>query len=326
MAGLPDPSPSAALSTEEARLAVHIARQYFLEDKSKVAIADELGMSRFKVARLLERARSEGIVTIKIANPDPFDRDLSARLAADLGVPNVLVADPIIPGSAIGDVAALAAAHLRSVVTSDSVLGIAWSRATRALSEQLAGLPPCTVAQLCGVMPEPDREEHNVELVRRAARACGGKAVTFYAPLVLPDAATARTLRRQPGIAEALALCDDLSVAVIAVGQWEPRSSTVYDYLSEAEAEALSRRGTVAESCGLLFDADGAVIPDGLQERLVAVTESQLRQTDHVVGLATEPERVDAIRALSRSGLLTTLVTHRHVAERLLATGGDHIG
>jgi DNA-binding transcriptional regulator LsrR (DeoR family) len=322
MAGSPDSLPSGDLSKEETRLAVHIARQYFLEDKSKVAIADELGMSRFKVARLLDRARSEGIVTIKIASPDLFDRDLSAQLASDLGVPNVLVADPILPGSAIDDVAALAAAHLRGIVTADSVLGIAWSRATRALSEQLAGLPPCTVAQLCGVMPEPDQEEHNVELVRRAARACGGKAVTFYAPLVLPDAATAKTLRLQPGIAEALALCDDLSVAVIAVGQWEPRSSTVYDYLPEAEAEALSRRGAVAESCGLLFDADGAVIPDGLQERLVAVTESQLRHTGPVVALATEPERAHAIRALSRSGLLTTLVTHRHVAERLLAMGG----
>ncbi len=231
MAELPESPSSVDLSTEEVRLAVHIARQYFLEDKSKVAIADELGLSRFKVARLLDRARSEGIVTIKIANPDQFDRDLSARLASDLGVPNVLVTDPVLPTSALADVAALAAAHLRTVVTADGVLGVAWSRATRALSEQLAGLPPCTVAQLCGVMPEPDREEHNVELVRRAARACGGKAVTFYAPLVLPDAATAKTLRGQPGIADAFALCDDLSVAVIAVGQWEPRSSTVYDYL-----------------------------------------------------------------------------------------------
>ncbi len=319
MAELPESPSSVDLSTEEMRLAVHIARQYFLEDKSKVAIADELGLSRFKVARLLERARSEGIVTIKIANPDQVDRDLSAQLASDLGVPNVLVTDPVLPNSALADVAMLAAAHLRTVVTADSVLGVAWSRATRALSGQLAGLPPCTVAQLCGVMPEPDREEHNVELVRRAARACGGKAVTFYAPLVLPDAATAKTLRVQPGIAEALAVCNQLSVAVIAIGQWERRSSTVYDYLPEAEAQAFSQRGVVAESCGLLFDAEGAVIPDGLQERLVAVTESQLRRTDHVVALATEPERVQAIRALSRSGLVTTLVTHREVAERLLA-------
>jgi DNA-binding transcriptional regulator LsrR (DeoR family) len=322
MAELPEPSPAMDPSTEELRLAVHIARQYFLEDRSKVAIAEELGLSRFKVARLLDRARSDGIVTIKIANPDPFDRDLSARLTSKLGLSNVLVADPIHAGAALADVAALAAAHLRTVVTADSVLGVAWSRATGALSAELAGLPPCTIAQLCGVMPEPDREEHNVELVRRAARSCGGKAVTFYAPLVLPDSATAETLRRQPGIAEALAVCDDLSAAVIAIGQWEPRASTVYDYLAEAEAEAFARRGVVAESCGLLFDADGVVMENCLQERLVAVTESQLRRTDHVVALATEPDRMPAIRALTRSGLVTTLVTHREVAERLLADDG----
>src|SRR6266568_3856715 len=135
MAGSPDSLPSADLSAEETRLAIHIARRYFLEDKSKVAIADELGLSRFKVARLLDRARSEGIVTIKIASPDLSDGDLSARLASDLGVPNVLVADPVLPTSALADVAALAAAHLRTVVTADGVLGVAWSRATRALSE-----------------------------------------------------------------------------------------------------------------------------------------------------------------------------------------------
>jgi len=318
MAELPEPLPS-ELSTEELRLAVHIARQYFVEDKSKVAIAAELGLSRFKVARLLDRARAEGIVTIKIASPDLFDRELSARTAQVLGIPNVLVADPVHPSSAIDDVAVLAANHLRAVVTPDSVVGVAWSRSTRALSEQLAGLPPCTVVQLCGVMPAPDDEGHNVELVRRAARACGGRAVTFYAPLLLPDAATASTLRVQPGIAEALASCDDLSVAVIATGHWEAGSSTVYDFLPPAQAKELAQRGAIAESCGLLVQADGTVIEDGLQQRLVAVTESQLRRAGHVIALATEPERVPAIRALARSGIVTTLVTHRTVAERLLA-------
>jgi DNA-binding transcriptional regulator LsrR (DeoR family) len=315
----PPETPPSDLSTEELRLAVHIARQYFLEDRSKVAIAAELGLSRFKIARLLDRARAEGIVTIKIANPDLFDREMSARVAEILGIPSVLVADPVHPGSALADVATMAAAHLRTLVTAESSVGLAWSRSTRALSEQLAGLPPCTVVQLCGVMPAPDSEEHNIDLVRRAARACGGRAMTFYAPLLLPDAATASTLRIQPGIAEALAACDDLSVAVIATGHWEAGSSTVYDFLPEAQAQDLARRGAVGESCGLLFQADGKVVENGLQQRLVAVTESQLRRTGHVIALATEVERVPAVRAMARSGIVTTLITHRAVAERLLA-------
>lgn len=317
MAELPE-IPDSDLSTEELRLAVHIARQYFLEDKSKVAIAAELGLSRFKVARLLDRARAEGIVTIKIANPDLYDRDLSTRIAKVLGIRKVLVADPVHPSSALEDVATMAAAHLRTVVSQGSILGLAWSRGTRALSEQLAGLPACTVVQLCGVIPAPDDEGHNVDLVRRAARACGGQAVTFHAPLLLPDATTASTLRVQPGIAESLAVCDDLSVAVVAVGHWKAGSSTVYDFLPEAQAKEMTQRGAVGESCGLLFQADGKVVEDGLQQRLVSVTEAQLRRAGDVIALATEPERVPAVRALARSGVVTTLITHRAVAERLL--------
>jgi DNA-binding transcriptional regulator LsrR (DeoR family) len=213
----------------------------------------------------------------------------------------------------------LAAAHLRTVVTPASYLGIAWSRAVRALSDQLSGLPPCTVVQLCGILPQAEgREEHNVEIVRSAAQLCDGSAVTFYAPLVLPDAATARTLRAQPGISDALNACDRLSVAVIAIGHWNPGSSTVYDALGAADASRFTRRGAVAESCGMIFDAEGEVIRRGLQSRVVAITESQLRKVREVVALATEPERADAIRAIARSGLVTTLVTHRAVAERLL--------
>ena len=38
-------------------LIASVARRYYLEGKSKIEIAEELGLSRFKVARLLETAR-----------------------------------------------------------------------------------------------------------------------------------------------------------------------------------------------------------------------------------------------------------------------------
>lgn len=308
------------LSPEDTRLALLAARRYYLEDRSKVAIAEELSLSRFKVARLLDQARAEGLVTVTINEPGAVEADLSGRLQDQLQIPRVLVADPVDPQAGVQAVAALAAAHLRATMAPGSYLGIAWSRAVRALSDQLSGLPACTVVQLCGVLPQPSGEEQSVEIVRRAAQACGGDAVTFYAPLVLPDAATARTLRAQPGIVDALAACDRLSAAVIAVGHWKPGSSTVYDALSAADAALFTRRGAVAESAGMLFSANGKILRGGLQNRVVAITESQLRAVGDVVAMATEPERVDAIRAIARSGLITTLVTHRAVAERLLAT------
>jgi DNA-binding transcriptional regulator LsrR (DeoR family) len=74
-------------------LIASVARRYYLEDKSKVEIAEELGMSRFKVARLLETARASGLVHIEIADPDMIDVDLSARLRDAYDLQHAVVVD-----------------------------------------------------------------------------------------------------------------------------------------------------------------------------------------------------------------------------------------
>jgi DNA-binding transcriptional regulator LsrR (DeoR family) len=301
------------------RLAAAVARRHYLDGRSNLEIAAELGLSRFKVARLLDRARAEGLVRIEVVDPYAVDDRLSARLRDALGIRRALVLGAVAdPRTEVG---ALAARHLRDVLEPGCTVGIAWSRATQALVEHLR-LAPCTVVQLCGVIPKvaaADDEVHNVELVRQAARQCHGTAVTFYAPLVLPDAAATAMLRRQPGIADALRFCEQLTAAVISIGQWEPGASTVHDALPYRERVAFGRAGAVAETAGMLFDGRGRQLRDGLQKRVVAITERQLRRTPEVVALVCEPERGPAIRSLMRSGLVSTLITHRAVAERLLA-------
>ncbi|HZC51991.1 MAG TPA: sugar-binding domain-containing protein [Mycobacterium sp.] len=300
----------------ELELAADVARSYYMADRSKVDIATDLGISRFKVARLLELARAKGIVSIQVHDPRGVDVDLSEALRAELGIRRALVLSSA--SSERVRVGALAADYLRSSVKPGATVGLAWSRSTQALVKHLHDLPRCTIVQLCGVFAKPMGEEQNVELVRRAAENVGAQVVTFYAPLVVPDAATATTLRRQPGIADALAHCDQLATAVIAVGQWRTGDSTVYDALSERERTVFAKRGAVAESCGILFAADGRPLRDGLQKRTIAVTEAQLRRAGDVVALANEPHRVPAIWALTRRGMVSTLITHRAVAEHIL--------
>lgn len=303
-------------SEGELRQAATAARLYYLERRSKVEIAEQLSITRFKVARLLDRAHTSGLVHIEIRDPHGVDAELSAKLCAALGLQRALVLGGVTdPMSQVG---ALAARYLADTVERNATVGIAWSRSTQALVEHLDGLAPCTIVQLCGVIAQATGEEHNVELVRRAAHRAQGRAVTFYAPLVVSEAATATALRRQPGIAEALRVCDRLDVAVIAVGLWAAGESTVYDALPVSDQIALAHRGAVAESAGMLFTASGKLLRDGLQRRVVAVSESQLRQAADVVAVASDDNRADAVRALTRSGLVSTLITHRTLAETLL--------
>ena len=74
-------------------LAATIARQYYFDGLSKSEIASELGLSRFKVARILDHARESGLVRIELHYEGEIDVDLSVRLTAELGVRRCLVID-----------------------------------------------------------------------------------------------------------------------------------------------------------------------------------------------------------------------------------------
>src|ERR1700739_3331505 len=79
MAGLSANRPS------EVVLAARVARQFYIEGVSKVDIADQLGISRFRVARLLDSARESGLVRIEIGLPGgALDAGLSAGTCSGL--------------------------------------------------------------------------------------------------------------------------------------------------------------------------------------------------------------------------------------------------
>jgi DNA-binding transcriptional regulator LsrR (DeoR family) len=63
-----------------------IARRYYLEGRTRIQIAEEFGLSRFKVARMLDEAIESGMVEIKIHNPGAIDVELSTALQRKYGL------------------------------------------------------------------------------------------------------------------------------------------------------------------------------------------------------------------------------------------------
>lgn len=302
-----------------------IARRFYLDGRSKVEIADEFGMSRFKIARALEAARSSGIVHIDIRLPAHLDGELSDRLCEAYGLNRAIV----VPASADTeqtrtDLGTAAARLLGEIVQPDEVLGLAWSRTLQIMGTQLAGLPRCTVVQLNGVLSEHAEDGGSVETVRRAATLSGGPAYPIYAPLILPDSATAATLHADPGLSAAFALYDRLTTAVVAIGGWDERNSTVYQALDSDARFRYTAEGVRAEISAQLFDAHGRQVHTDLDSRVISVRAEQLRRAGEVVAVAGAGDRAKAhaIGSALRSGLASTLVTDSAVAEVLLAGRG----
>lgn len=305
--------------------AAAMARRFYLEGKSKIQIAEEFGVSRFKVARVLETALERDLVRIEIRVPAELDAERSDALRAHYGLRHAVVVETPPDQADAPDpenLGAVAADLLGELVSDGDVLGLAWGRSIITMANALDRLAPCTVVQLTGVYDVGTAERGSVEAVRTAATVSGGEAHPLYAPMVLADPATAAALRAQSQIAAAMGYFDKVTVAVVSVGSWEPGVSTVHDALTDAEREHYASLGVAAEMSAHLFDAQGRRVGRDLGERCITIEADRLRRIPEVLAIAGGMRKAAAIDAVLRSGLVTSLVTDTAAAEHLLnATG-----
>jgi DNA-binding transcriptional regulator LsrR (DeoR family) len=305
----------------EVVLAARVAREYYLEGISKVDIADRLGISRFRVARLLDSARESGMVRIEIGLPGGnLDAGLSAELCSTYGLRHAFVFNfPEDEEQALrhrlGEAAGQA---LMDLIQPGDVLGMSWSRTLSGLAAALTQMPPCPIVQLTGAVPPPDGRDL-LDVVRSVARIGGGPAHTFYAPMILDDPKTAEAIRRQSDIAGAFGLIPSVTIAVVAIGAWGAGLSTIYDAVTPAERDALAALGVAGEMAGAFFGDDGRLIPTPLDSRMIVTPGPLLRRIPLVLAVAFGVAKSEAVRAAIRGGLAHGLVTHSSLARSLLA-------
>ena len=301
-------------------LTASIARRFYLDGRSKLEIADEFGLSRFKVARLLDAARESGMVRIEIRHQGEIDVDLSARFRDRFGLQHAIVVDtPEDDTASLRDHLGRAAARLLAeILTPEDVLGLAWARAVGAMARELPALPRTPVIQLSGALSFPGDPDTSVDVVRDVAARSGGAANVFYAPLVVPDAATASALRRQPEIARAFSQLPSVTKAVGGVGLWAAGQSTLYDTSSEQDRRALRKQGVCADISGVFLSADGDVVQTRLAERMIAISAEEMRGIPEVIVIPYGTAKEPAVRAALRSGLVGGIVTHTTLARAVL--------
>ena len=303
-------------------LMASVARRHYLDGCSKIEIAEEFGLSRFKVARLIETARTSGLVKIEIRHEGAVDVDLSGQLRDRYGLQHAIVVDtPDHDAESLRRHLAQSAADLLGEVTTpQDVLGLAWARSVSVLARMLPRLPGTPVVQLTGALSIPESDDSSVDIVRDAARASGGPAYVFYAPFIVPDATTARTLRRQPEVARAFGRLPSVTRAVVGIGPWAPGQSTLYAGADPHDHAVLRRRHVCAEVSGVFLTADGETIRTGLSDRMIAITAEQMEAIPEVLAIPYGTVRAPAVRAALRSGLVDGVVTHTTLARAVLET------
>src|SRR5579863_4958077 len=166
-------------------LMTRVASQYYLEGMTQEAVARSLRLSRPKVGRLLDRARSVGIVEITVNVHPDIGLKVEGALAAEFGLDQViLVNDQTDEAAQRASVARAAAAFLKRQLSDGDVVAVGMGRNVGAVPDFVGNPTPraATFVSAIGGSPLVDSDVNPNEICRRLAEAFRSKAEMLYAP------------------------------------------------------------------------------------------------------------------------------------------------
>jgi DNA-binding transcriptional regulator LsrR (DeoR family) len=308
---------------EDVRLLLHVARLYYEDQRTQADIARSVGYSRPTVSRLLARAQARGIVRITIAHPLERILAIEERLRSDLGLKTVRVTETRTADS-IDEIGRAASDLLPDVLEDGKVLAVGNGRSIAALARHLPEInrPHSTVVQLLGSLPGglPAWGRDSPTLCWMIASCLGTTSARMPIPLFVDDPALAQPLKREERVATTLALAARADVAVVGVAGTGARGEgdVLAEYMTPEIEEAITRGNAVGHILDQHFNAAGNHVPTPLSPRTLALSLEGLRDIPLVIGIACGSEKVDAIIAAARGGILNGLVTDEYTAALVL--------
>ncbi len=308
---------------------MRVAQLYYGMHLTQEQIGERLGMSRFKVGRLLDRAVREDVVRIEIVHPAARLVDLEDELARRFSLQEAVVSDaPAGQGTADEEgarvaVAAAAADHLASV-RPGGIVGVSWGRTMLAVARALEpGWTAATeVVQLNGAASRTAHPTRATEIVERFASTSGAVSRLMPAPAIVGSAELRIALESDASVGETLAAARRASTAVFSLGVIGPESVLVESgFVAEADLRRLREAGAVGDVLGRYLTADGELALPELDGRTVGLPLDELRAKERSVGVAAGPGRGPIALAALRRGILSTLVTDEATAGWLVQHG-----
>lgn len=300
------------------------ARLYYEDNRTQAQIARTLKTSRPTVSRLLQQARQEGIVQIKIVDPNSTHSALEEQLLAAFPLVEAIV---VSVESAAVDVTRhrigqAAARYLERTLQNGDRVGIGWGRT---LSEVVNALEPrrpvrIQVIPLIGGLGQiaPAFQVH--ELARTMAAAFGATWQNFYVPALVESDRIAASLLRSADVRQVAVQWQSLDVAIVGIGNvdFETDLQMLFvDYLTPETQARLRHARAVGDICVRFFDAQGKPCARVIRG-VVGIELKQLKRARRRIGVAGGAAKAEALLGALRGRYINVLITDEPAARRVL--------
>lgn len=295
---------------------------YYVAGRTQDEIATAMGISRQSAQRLVSLAVAERLIKVRLDHPIASCLELAVALREkfDLRHVEVVPSDPSASSTTVGIAEAGAAEIERWLKRSDPiVLAVGTGRTLKAAVDQLPVMecPQHRIVSLTGnIGPDGSAAYYNV--IFSMADAIKARHYPMPLPVLVSSAEERELLHAQALVRSTLDISAQADVTFVGIGEMGIDAPLCVDgFLEKDEMTALMKRGAAGEICGWVFDGNGKLMSDDVNDR-VASAPIPPRQTSTVIGIAKGKRKFEAIKAAVTGHQINGLITDEAVAEYLL--------
>ncbi|WP_455043961.1 sugar-binding transcriptional regulator [Lancefieldella rimae] len=300
-------------------LATKAAWFYYMENYTQHQIAEAMGLSRAKVIRLLEDAKTDGIIQFNFRKDDSTRVSLEKNLIAAYGLNDAFVVPtPLNEAALTHTISRAAALYVSDHLRPGGYLNIGYGD---------------TVSSMLGYLAKEHEDPINVvSMTGGVSYYLPSVSSTAYAmhlflipsPLIVSSSEVRDALLGEKSIQEIYAMTEHADMSVVGIGAAVEGATVLRNgIIRESELAILKMQGSVGDVLNHFYDSEGNPITTEIENRTISTDIEKLRTMKNVVGVAGGPEKVAAIKAVLRGGYLNVLVTDSKTAEGLLLSSAS---
>ena len=306
-------------------LLAHVASLYYDHHKNQQEIAEEIGVTRSAVSRLLGEAHNVGIVEHIIHYPQRTVPVLEKALTAafDLKYVRVLSRQMKTYEEMLKGLGNLAAQYFTSILPNISIVGITWGTGlyhrVKAFRPQLR--PDMEIVQVIGCTGTEKGSAIGPLLAPNLANSLGCSCRFLHAPILIRNVTARNALLQDRSIRETLEIGEKCDIALVGIGAITPELYNPYllGYVTREELEQMNAEGIIGDVAFLHYNIYGEVLVDSFINQLaIGIGLEAIRKIPLVMAVAGGHQKGEGILGALRGKLVNALITDDTAARRVL--------
>lgn len=301
---------------------IEAAKLYYLLDYNQNDIAKILGVSRPTVSRLLQQAKSEGIVKISIMDPTENVENLASQLEKKFHLKKAIVAsipqyEEHIIKNYLGE---MAANYLEGIVKDDDIIGVTWGTTLYHIAIELRQkfVKNVKVVQLKGGVSHAETNTYASEILYLFGKAFNTTPLNLPLPAIVDHVVVKQAMEADRHIRRILEMGKQANIALFTIGSIKTDSLLFQlGYFTDSDLESLSGKA-VGDICSRFFDKDGQICNESLNERTLGVNLDELSKKEYSIVVAGGPNKIDGIYGALIGKYANVLITDQFTAKFLI--------